>query len=232
MNFHDKKETKIFEVQVKHTLEEYKHFFETVHVDRRNSNDLMVKNILTNTDSDGQDVQRSEADMSLARLTVPPVYISRLVLIMIRHTLLITCYLIFRLCRSGLHQIIPRFSSQTAITEILMNITIYMMYPVGDSAYQLFCFSPTNSVFEPWFNNYMEKRQTIIDHTITHNSFDNANCDLSDKIHSNSKQKPPLTHSITVTFDGDEHEDGSVTQFDQDAREKVCLTSEQTMTQQ
>ena len=202
MNFQEKKETKIFEVQVKHTLQEYNDFLE-----HHKATDLIVDNMLENNNDIGaQDAQRKEADINLAKLTVPPVYISRLVLIMIRHTLLLTCYLIFGLCRSGLHQIIPRFSIQAAITEILMNITIYMMYPVGDSAYQLFCLSPTNSIFEPWFNNYMEKRQTIIDHTITHNSVENRNSDTSDKIHSHSQQKTPLTHSITVSFDSGENE--------------------------
>lgn len=147
---------KKFESTVIDILDEYERYFDHFEYSlRKHYNDSNLNPF------NPRDPQASES--KLTALTLPSASMSRLVLIMIRHTILVICYDLFWVSRSLIHRILANSSKQSNIFEILSNLTIYMLYPVGDSAYQYFCLLATDKIFSKWYKRYVHERTVRID---------------------------------------------------------------------
>ena len=118
---------------------------------------------MSDTSNNNNNFNQQPSDSKLSELTLPSASMSRLVLIMIRHTILVICYQLWGVLRSITPIFIQGSSRQRNMFEILTNLTIYMLYPVGDFAYECFCIAPTQKIFSKWYMRYVEKKAVEID---------------------------------------------------------------------
>ena len=141
------------------------------HSESSDSNDQMLKDQNTSTQNDSQQseqtvskqLQSVETNEQLFELSLPSQNLARLIVIMIRHTLLISFYMICQAVRSTLiDNVFEPDARQTTIFEIFINLSIFMLYPVGDSVFRLFCICATSKIFNRWYDQYVEEKKETI----------------------------------------------------------------------
>ena len=94
---------------------------------------------------------------------MPSTGMSRLVVVMIRHTTLLVSYLIFTFADSLLRVLLGSGADFANMVSIIINLVIYMLYPVGDKTHEFWCIFITKRIFFCWHDHYTQKRSSMID---------------------------------------------------------------------
>lgn len=99
----------------------------------------------------------------LAQLVMPGPAMSRLVLVVIRHTTLLVSYLLLAALAPLPQMVFGSGANFTNALSIAINMLIYMLYPVGDRTHAIWCNCITKCMFFNWYDSYTSKKTSRVD---------------------------------------------------------------------
>lgn len=170
MKWHEMRDTKLFQNHMNDFMKQYDAFFEQAKT-RPNDAQLQIEqqrhtDIFTH-DHDQERIDDSAAAASkkaeeLWQLAYPSDTLSRLVLIMLRHTSLLCTFFLVEMIHGSLVAAFRNSVDSTNLKQITINTIIYMLYPVGDTMFSCCCALCARNMFICWYNGYASKRtQTL-----------------------------------------------------------------------
>ena len=104
----------------------------------------------------------SKATKRLANLSQPSQGISKLVLVMIRHTSLLVSYMIIACTVPVLLLAVGPGADFTNAFSIMINFLIYMLYPIGDKTHAILCYCVTRYMFFCWHDKYTVEKTSLV----------------------------------------------------------------------
>ena len=154
---------------------------------QKNNNDRK----LNQQNSDQEDgFLDSRATKRLAHLSQPSHGISKLVLVMIRHTTLVISYMIFACAGPVLLVALGSGADFGNAFSIIINLLIYMLFPIGDKTHTVLCYCVTQYVFWRWHDKYTFDKTSLVNE---------VTCKLSDKY--DQLENISIENSVSVNLE-------------------------------
>ena len=147
-----------------------------------------VSRILKNCDIDGSNISSAKEfeqklmfdatmNQKFAKIVAPSHQLVKLVIIMMRYTTLICSFLIAMCIYAIIRRILQAGIDIFNIIMIITAFIIYMMYPVGDTTYNICCSMLSMAVFYHWRDKYILKRERTINDLVIKWCDENFNVD-------------------------------------------------------
>ena len=142
----------------------------------------------------------AETNVKLTTLTLPPHGMSRLVLIMVRHVTVVLSYVIMTSTYSILRQIFGYGIDLSNPLNIMINLLIYMIFPIGDSIYNSCCVCATKYCFFCWYDRYTKHQEELIGQLASQH-YKNIDCDSWTQQEEITLQIAPEKKTETDSYD-------------------------------